>query len=42
VYGRSLKLAVALVLPLAVGAALLGDQVVHALYGSDFETAGNA
>ena len=42
VYGRSLKLAVALVLPLAVGAALLGDQVVRALYGDDFETAGNA
>jgi O-antigen/teichoic acid export membrane protein len=42
VYERSLKLVVALTLPFAVGAAVLGDQVVHVLYGSDFETAGKA
>jgi O-antigen/teichoic acid export membrane protein len=42
VYERSLKLVVALTLPFAVGAAVLGDRVVGVLYGSDFDLAGKA
>jgi O-antigen/teichoic acid export membrane protein len=42
VYERSLKLVVALVLPFAVGAAVLGDSVVHVLYGDEFGRAGTA
>jgi O-antigen/teichoic acid export membrane protein len=36
------KLLTALVLPFAVGAAVLGPKVIHLLYGSDFDTAGTA
>jgi O-antigen/teichoic acid export membrane protein len=42
VYERTLKLLVALVLPFAVGAAVLGDRVIEILYGDDFDTAGEA
>jgi O-antigen/teichoic acid export membrane protein len=42
VYERTLKLLVALVLPFAVGAAVLGDRVIGILYGDDFDTAGRA
>jgi O-antigen/teichoic acid export membrane protein len=42
VYERSLKLVVALVLPFAVGAAVLGHSVVRVLYGNDFDQAGTA
>jgi O-antigen/teichoic acid export membrane protein len=42
VYERTLKLAVALTLPFAVGAAVLGDRVIEILYGDDFDTAGTA
>jgi len=41
-YERALKLVVAPTLPLAVGAVLLGDPLVRAVYGSDFERAGTA
>ncbi|MDQ2910627.1 MAG: flippase, partial [Actinomycetota bacterium] len=42
VYERTLKLVVALVLPFAVGAAVLGDRVIGILYGDDFDKAGTA
>lgn len=42
VYERTLKLVVALVLPFAVGAAVLGNQVIGVLYGDEFDTAGTA
>ena len=37
VFERSLKLLVALTLPLAVGAIILGPGVIRALYGQEFE-----
>jgi O-antigen/teichoic acid export membrane protein len=42
VYERSLKLLLAITLPFAVGAAILGPQVIQLLYGDDFESAGTA
>ena len=42
VFERALKLVVAPTLPLAVGAVLLGDALVHAVYGSGFDQAGSA
>ena len=42
VYERTLKLVVALVLPFAVGAAVLGNQLIGVLYGDEFDTAGTA
>ena len=42
VYERSLKLVVALTLPLAVGAIVLGPGVIKLLYGQEFELAGPA
>jgi O-antigen/teichoic acid export membrane protein len=42
IYSRALKLVVALTLPLAAGAALLGQPLVRLIYGSDFDEAGNA
>jgi len=42
VYERTMKLVVALVLPFAIGAAVLGHGVVHVLYGNDFDQAGTA
>jgi O-antigen/teichoic acid export membrane protein len=42
VYSRALKLVIALTLPLAVGAAVLGESLVHFIYGSEFDEAGLA
>jgi O-antigen/teichoic acid export membrane protein len=42
VFGRSLKLGVALTLPLAAGAVVLGPGVIRLLYGREFELAGPA
>ena len=42
VVDRSLKLVIALTLPLAVVAAILGEPLVELLYGSDFAEAGTA
>jgi O-antigen/teichoic acid export membrane protein len=42
VFDRALKLVVALTLPLAVGAAIAGEQVVVALYRSQFREGGGA
>ena len=42
VFERALKLVVAPTLPLAVGAVLLGGDLVHAIYGSGFDSAGSA
>lgn len=42
VFERSLKLAVALTLPLAVGAAVLAHPLVDLLYGSEYEASADA
>jgi O-antigen/teichoic acid export membrane protein len=42
VYEQSQKLVVALVLPFAVGAAVLGDRVVGVIYGGEFAAGGAA
>jgi stage V sporulation protein B len=42
VFGRAVKLAVALTLPVAVGAAILSGPVIELLYGSSFDAAGGA
>jgi O-antigen/teichoic acid export membrane protein len=39
---RALKLVTALTLPLAAGSAILGNELVHLLYGSNFKSAGPA
>jgi O-antigen/teichoic acid export membrane protein len=42
VFERSLKLVLAPTLPLAIGAVVLGDSVVHLIYGSGFDEAASA
>jgi O-antigen/teichoic acid export membrane protein len=42
VFERSLKLVVALTLPLAAGALVLADPVVRLVYGNEYATAANA
>jgi O-antigen/teichoic acid export membrane protein len=42
VFQQSLKLLIAVTLPLAVGAAVLSEPVIDLLYGSDFEDASTA
>ena len=42
VFERSLKLVLAPTLPLAIGAVVLGDSVVHLVYGSGFDEAASA
>ena len=42
VFSRSLKLVIALTLPLAVGAAVLADPLVRLIYGPDYDKAGLA
>jgi O-antigen/teichoic acid export membrane protein len=42
VFDRSLKLVVALTLPIAVAAAVLGEPLVELVYGTGFEQAGGA
>lgn len=42
VFERSLKLVLAPTLPLAVGAVVLGDSLVHLVYGSGFDDAAGA
>ncbi|HEU6446286.1 MAG TPA: flippase [Gaiellaceae bacterium] len=42
VFDRSLKLVIALTLPLAVAAAILGEGIVELLFGADFAEAGTA
>ena len=42
VFERSLKLVVALTLPLAAGAAIFADSIVNLLYGSDYEASSEA
>jgi O-antigen/teichoic acid export membrane protein len=42
VFDRTLKLALALTLPIAVAAGILGDPLVELLYGPDFAEAGTA
>ena len=42
VFERSLKLVLAPTLPLAIGAVVLGDSVVHLVYGSGFDDAAGA
>ena len=42
VFERSLKLLIALTLPLAVGAIVLGPGLIRLLYGQEFELAGSA
>ena len=41
-FERSLKLVVALTLPFAVGAAVLGHSLVDILYGSQYEASADA
>jgi O-antigen/teichoic acid export membrane protein len=42
VFERGVKLGLALTFPLAAGAAVLADRVVHVLYGSEYSDAANA